>query len=185
MSKDELCSRGLVYYDEIAPLEGRFFDEGAMKVGCLGLLCLEKFNGQSDFDPESPQFDSNKVLAVMSKECSLPEQATSRFISWLEGIKASFKASQIVLVSDTSLFDLPWIKYYFDHFASEQQSAIIGHRGCNIMSHWAGLLRRRRTSKESTFVKDDRAVAHCSKDDAIYLAEIARVALYELCLEVK
>ena len=188
LAKEKLKERGLVYYDELKPLkfgEDNFSDHGpffksrgfvreAMKVGCLGLRVLEKFKGDQRYDPKSEMFQSRLVLEELEKSGTETRLAVYRFKRWLKRVAG--ENGFVILGSDTSLFDLPWIKYYFDTFGRGRD--ILGHSGFNLSSFLMGFKRMRRVKKRS-IARDDRVVAHCAEDDAIYLAKLARIALYE------
>ncbi|MBI3633206.1 MAG: hypothetical protein HY226_02855 [Candidatus Vogelbacteria bacterium] len=193
LSNEELKARGLVYYDELKPLKfgedhfsnngpffkSRGFVRGAMEVGCLGLRCLEKFGGDLRYHPASGNklFQPGLVLKELEKSGTDPQLAVYRFKKWLR--KIAGENGFVILGSDTSLFDLPWIKYYFDIFGRGRD--ILGHGGYNLHSNWMGLKRKRRVKKKQMGVLDNRVVAHCAEDDAIYLAKLARVAIYINC----
>ena len=193
LSPEELKKRGLVYYDELKPFKfgydvfsangpffkSRNFVRSSMKVGCLGLRCLEKFKGDRRYNPKSREFDPRLVLDELDKNGTPLTLAVYRIKRWLK--KVAGEDGYTIIGSDTSLFDTPWMKYYFDTFGRGKD--VLGHGGYNLHSNWMGIKRRRRVKKKQMGAKDNRAVAHCAEDDAIYLAKLARIALYKMCIQ--
>lgn len=183
MTPKEFKEHGLVHYSELKPLKfglvgvengsqqivNRTYVRGAMEVGSLGLECVKRNKKKNpQWDPENKRlFRPELVLAALEKEGKNPWVAVRHMVNWLDSVSEGGKY-YIILCSDTSLFDPPWIKMYCDMFMPERD--VLGHGGENLFSLWKGILRKKRAKKRMMGVPEERDIAHRSEDDAIQLA---------------
>lgn len=170
---DEYQAAHHVFYTELKPIS-LAADIEAMRVGCLHLICLEtKRYEDPRFDPEHANFDPTAVLDLLDKVGEEPEQAMKRFREWISAVSAG---RAVIGVTDTVFFDGGHISYNFGEY-SENLSPF-GWSGLDLDSVYRGYTGRAEASlKELALPKPIKA--HRADHDAVYLAERARVLLYE------
>jgi len=67
------------FYKELKPISRNYVAE-AMKVGCLGLRCLDDFKTQDDrYNPQSKSFRPDLVLDVLQEQGVEPREVMSQF----------------------------------------------------------------------------------------------------------
>ena len=123
------------FYIEVKPTSINYVTE-AMKVGCLGLRCLDDLRATDErYNPESNAFRPDLVLEVLQEKGVEPITAMSEFGKWIN--KAS-KGKIPILASDCDAFDGMFIHFYFD---KEGIKNPFGYGGVNIDSMYRGLVR--------------------------------------------
>lgn len=151
------------FYRELKPIS-RNYNEEAMRVGCLGLKCLEGLG--PEYDPESESFDPELVLDELEEKGTAPEQAMKEFREWVlketDGHRPIIAAAPIV-------FDGMYISWYFDNAGAENP---FGYSGEDMNSFYRGLVRDEEAHMKDARVRDERDPAHNSLEDAIYQARI-------------
>lgn len=171
----EYWEKGLVFYAELQP-HSSTYDIEAIRVGCSQLICLENIKiMDSRFDSASPHFDPERVMNRMKQNCELPVLAMHRFRKWIENIKK--EAEKIVGVTDTVFFDGGRIDLLLSHFYHGVSP--YGWSGLDLDSVYRGYMRNKRASLKTLGVPDERTKPHRADHDAVFLAQQARVLLYE------
>jgi DNA polymerase III epsilon subunit-like protein len=170
---DEYTAAGHIFYTELKPID-RAADMEAMRIGCLHLICLEdKRRTDPRFDPEHAEFDPVAVLELLDEVGEEPEHAVQRFREWIQTVSAG---RPVVGITDTVFFDGGHINYAFGQY-SEPVSPF-GWAGLDLDSVYRGYAGRADASlKELDLPKPLKL--HRADHDAAYLAERARVVLYE------
>ena len=172
---EEYWSRGLVFYAELKP-DSLIYDEEAMRVGCLHLICLDNIKKEDPrFDATSPKFSSYDVLTWMQENCEMPAIAISRFVHWIESFRNV--NDRIRGITDTVFFDGGRIDSLFGRW--HHGNSPYGWSGLDLDSVYRGYMRDRRARLEELGVPDERTKPHRADHDAVYLAQQARVLLYE------
>ena len=123
------------FYREIKPISNNFTLE-AMRVGCLGLKCLEKFRGNPEYDPKSGQFRPDLVLRVLESEGEFPAAAMSQYSEW---VLENSRGKKPVEVSKPSKFDGGYTEWYFDNYYAGNNP--FGHSGIDMGSLYKGIMR--------------------------------------------
>ncbi|MDO8495088.1 MAG: hypothetical protein Q7S32_00985 [bacterium] len=167
-----LEKRGFVFYDELAPISGEYEIE-AMRIGCLGLRCLDLYKSAPEFDARSLQFNPALVLEVLRNKGTEPTAAMAKLREWLaKVVPDGFRPE---LVTDTVIFDASHINYYLSAFGGDN---LFGHSGLDINSYCRGFFQSRSASLKTLGIVDDRLVPHCAEDDAIFGSKLARELLF-------
>lgn len=169
----EYMDNNLVFYAEVKP-SSYFFDKKAMKVGVLHLECLDKIRiTDSRYDPKHRDFEPILVLELMNDVCEDSKDAFVRFKDWVDCVS---QGSKIEGVTDTVFFDSGHLDLGFGLNIDEMSP--YGWHGLDLSSLYRGY-----TGKEKVhinrLVKDTRVKPHKADHDAVFLAQIARVLLFE------
>ncbi|MBI4435674.1 hypothetical protein HY630_03310 [Candidatus Uhrbacteria bacterium] len=168
----ERRERGLTFYVELKPIS-REIELEAIRVGCVGLHCLRLYKGDPRYDPSSTSFDPRLVFDALERDGLWISEAVERFLSWLERVR---EGKKVVGVFDTVLFDPAFIQLLFMHGSI---ASPYGHHGMDLDALHKGFARNMGAKLRDLGVPDTRETAHCADDDAMYLADIARVLIYE------
>jgi hypothetical protein len=168
MPADELIERGLTFYAEIQPLSTDF-DIGCMRVGCAGLRCIEDKLDDPRYQVESTEFEPRLALAALEAKGECVERVVQRFIEWLAVVVP--EGAKIEPVVDTVFWDSCFIQHLF---GTAGVMSPYGHSGVDLDSMFRGYSESRSANLKGLGIVDDREVAHCGLDDAIFLAKIAR-----------
>lgn len=171
---NELTKRGLVFYAEIKPYSLKFELEAA-RVGCSCLSCLDdirKFD--SRYDPTSAGFEPALVLEKMQNDCEEPALALERFKQWAECIS---EGQEVEGVTDTVFFDSGHINLCFGR--NIDGVSPFGWTGLDLDSLYRGYTGREDAKLSELNLPDTRTKPHRADHDAVFLAQIARVLLYE------
>ncbi len=167
--------RGLVFYTELRP-DPSAYDLEAMNVSCSQLICLEEVKLKDpQFDSTSPQFDPTEVLRLMENNCEEPLSAMKRFNSWIKNIRNG--EEKIVGVTDAVFFGGSRIDLCFGLFY--QGKSPYGWSGLDLDSVYRGYVRDAQASLKNLGVPDERKKPHRADHDAVSLAQVARVLLFE------
>lgn len=100
------------FYRELKPINLNFM-ERSMRIGCMGLRCLDDLRDIDCFNHESPNFDSLKVLEVLSKRGQDPKEVMADYAKWIKKNTDGYKPIQ---AATPISFDCKFSKYYFDNF---------------------------------------------------------------------
>lgn len=170
-STDNLIENGLTFYTELRPQFDQF-ETDAMKVGSAGLHCLRD---QKDlkYDVSSIEFQPNAVIELLREHGEELESALERFRIWLESLKKDDQ--EIIHVVDTVFFDSVFLQYLFS--LVDMQSPF-GWKGMDLASLYLGYSGNMGGNLRELGIADDREVAHCALDDAIFLSKIARELIF-------
>ena len=148
------------FYAELKPLNLNF-DEAAMRVGCLGLKCLERLTFMDRYNPKSANFKPGLVLELLSQEGRRPDDAMLIFKAWLMSSTEGYKP---VIAAAPIIFDGMFISWYFDNFSIENP---FGHSGEDINSMYRGAVRNNNTSIKDLGLRSDKELSHNALEDAI------------------
>jgi len=174
LSFEEFIDSGLVFYAEIKPTSHEFELE-AMKIGCLHLVCLDDIRkSDARYDPTSPDFRPNLVLERMQETSEEPEAALERFRMWVSRVS---NEQEVEGVTDTVFFDSGYINLCFGTNISGNSP--FGWTGLDIDSLYRGYTKREDAKLSELNVPDTRTKPHRADHDAVFLAQITRVLLYE------
>ena len=123
------------FYRELKPTS-RAYVKGAMKVGSLGLRCLDDLrNHDIRYNPHSEFFRPDLVLDVLQAKGVEPKEAMSQFENW---INKSSSGKKPILASDCDAFDGMFVHFYFDRFGVKNP---FRYGGVNIDSMYRGFVR--------------------------------------------
>lgn len=172
-SFSDLEVRGLTFYSELKPTATEFNIE-AMKIGSLGLRCLDHFGDDPHYNPKAPEFDPNLVLLALDEYGETVDDAVKRFLTWISQVIG--KNRKIIGLFDTTIFDSARIEYLFS-LAKENNP--YGWSGIDIDSLFRGYMKDMVAGLKKLGLVDDRPVAHCALDDAIFTAKLARELIYK------
>ena len=166
---------GLIFYAELNPKIYWRYEIEAMRVGCSQLICLESVKKRNRrFDPASESFDCRDTLELMTHACEDTSLALERFRVWLEKVSSCKK---IEGVTDTVFFDAGRIGLCFGE--DSERLMPFGWTGLDLDSAYRGYTRNPDANLRELGVPDDRQKPHRADHDAVLLAEIARVFLFE------
>lgn len=122
------------FYRELKPLNKNFILD-AMRTGCLGLRCLDDKKHLLEYNPKSPEFKPELILAILEEKGEKPEKVMKEFADWIikntEGFRAVEAAAPIK-------FDGMFTSWYFDNFYGKNP---FGHSGEDINSFYRGIKR--------------------------------------------
>lgn len=174
LSLDDYFKKGLVFYAELIP-DHVMYDVDSMRVGCSHLDCLEEAKKlDPQLDCKSSKFDPRAVIELMKEKCESPVEVASRFHRWLERFS---KGEEVVGVIDMVFFDPGRLDFLFGRYCSRPSP--FGWRGCDLTSMNHGYTRDPNAKLKNVGVPDQRKRPHRADEDAVYLAQIARVLLFE------
>ena len=147
-----------------------------MKVGCSQLVCLEEIKLKDPrFNSTSPQFNPKEVLKLMENNCEALLYAMWRFSNWIGNINK--ERNKIIGVTDTVFFDGGRIDLLFGRYL--EGNSPYGWSGLDLDSVYRGYMRNKSASLKTLGVPDERTKPHRADHDAVFLAQQARVLLYE------
>ncbi len=166
--------RNKQFYAELKPLTyygyPASFDHEAMKVGCLGLRCLEDLS--SDIcHPSSKNFNPKKVLELLEIRGRDCKESMQDLNNWALDISKGFEP---VLLTDVQPFDGSFVLWYFSNFEVKHP---FGHKGVNIDVLYRGITGNMDSNLRDLGIKDDRKTPHNSLDDAVFQAKLAEKVL--------
>ena len=170
----EANERGLLFYTEIRP-SSLTFEIEAMLVSCLHLKCLEGIRGKdSRYDPIHKDFNPLLVLKLMRERCEDPVVAMERFRTWVETVS---NGEEVEGLTDTVFYDGGHINLCFG--LNSAKPSPFGWTGLDLDSLYRGYEKRADAKLRELGVPDNRTKPHRADHDAVLLAEMARVLLYE------
>ena len=152
------------FYKELKPISRNYVAE-AMKVGCLGLRCLDDFKTQDDrYNPQSKSFRPDLVLDVLQEQGVEPREVMSQFGNW---INESSNGGKPILASDCDAFDGMFVHVYFDKFGVDNPFV---YGGVNIDSMYRGFMK-----DPSARIEDSKfwneSLSHNAMEDAVVQAK--------------
>jgi hypothetical protein len=146
-----------------------------MRVGCSHLICLDNIRkSDTRYDPISPDFRPDLVLERMQKTCEEPKVALERHREWVQHVS---NGREVEGVTDTVFFDSGRIDLCFG--ANTNHYSPFGWKGLDIDSLYRGCTGREDANLRELNIPDTRIKPHRADHDAVFLAQIARVLLYE------
>ncbi len=174
LTYEEYRDKGLIFYAEIKPTSLSFELE-AMRIGCSHLVCLEGIKTMDPrYNPTHQNFRPDLVLKRMQAVCEDPVSALNRFWEWVERVG---EGKSIEGVTDTVFFDSGHIDLCFGVYA--KRVSPFGWKGLDLNSLYRGYAKRADARLRELNVPDTRQKPHRADHDAVFLAQIARVLLYE------
>ncbi|PIN82033.1 hypothetical protein COV11_00015 [Candidatus Woesearchaeota archaeon CG10_big_fil_rev_8_21_14_0_10_30_7] len=156
------------FYRELKPISPNF-DIEAMKIGCLGLKCLELFKNYKDYNPKSETFNPSRVLGALSVYGDRPKTVMKELNNWTLNVSAGCEP---VLLTDVQPFDGSFINWYFEKFLSNSENPF-GYKGLNIDILYRGLTGNINSNLRDLGLIDDRKTPHNALDDAVFQAKLA------------
>lgn len=165
---------GDVFYAELKPISLEA-DVDAMRVGCSQLRCLEA-KGRTDprYNVTHAQFDPRAVLELLEHEGEEPEVVIKNFRHWIDEVAAG---RPIIGVTDTVFFDGGHAHYNFGQY--HPGPSPFGYAGLDLTSMYRGMVRRADACLSELDVPAP-AKLHRADHDAVFLAERARIVLYDI-----
>ncbi|MBI5066112.1 hypothetical protein HZA97_07795 [Candidatus Woesearchaeota archaeon] len=157
------------FYAELKPISFEF-DPEAMKIGSLGLKCLEEYRraipAQKDkLDPKHEKFDPRLVLNVLEKEGLFPIHAMQNFEEWIK--ENTTKKSKPIIAAAPILFDGMYISWYFNTFLGHNP---FGFSGEDINSVYRGFRKNVHASIKDLKMRQGE-LPHNALEDAIQQAK--------------
>lgn len=172
ISRDEKIRRGLTFYVEFKP-QSNYYELEAMRVGCVGLRCIENMLNDSRYDTTSQQFEPQLVLNALAESGETVQTGVERFMKWLNTL--TDENTKIIPVINTAFFDSCFIKYLFG--IAKIQSPY-GWSGIDLDSLYKGYTKNIDNKLNELGIVDNRQIAHCALDDSILIADIARELIF-------
>lgn len=153
------------FYREIKPLNGNFIPE-AMKIGALGLRCLDDYKHIPEYNPRHPNFSPAKVLEMLAKVGEEPTRVMSDYADW---IRKNTKGFRPIEAAAPIKFDGMFSTWYFDNFYEGENP--FGHSGEDMSSFCRGVMQDENYNIKALGLKDERSVPHNALEDAIQQAK--------------
>ncbi|MBT5023224.1 hypothetical protein HOK51_03225 [Candidatus Woesearchaeota archaeon] len=152
------------FYRELQPISSNYQKE-AMKIGCLGLKCLEPLKHIPEFNPKSRYFMPKRALTVLEAKGTHPHQAMLEFADWIIENSENYRP---ILAAAPIKFDGMFISWYFDNFYSKEDP--FRHGGEDINSLYRGA-RNNLYAHISDLKIRNEGLNHNGLDDAIQQAK--------------
>lgn len=153
------------FYRELKPLNYNYMTE-AMKIGCLGLLCLKSLEHNAEYNPQSAEFNPRKALKRLFEAGQAPEEAMAEFAGW---INDNTKGYEPIETEAPVKFDGMFVTWYFDNFYSEKNP--LSYKALDIGSLYSGYARNEYAKIEDLKISDERTCPHNALEDAIQQAK--------------
>ena len=150
------------FYRELKPIS-RNFNLEAMKVGCLGLRCLEDKKHIPEYDLKSDKFNPELVLDLLEERGIEPKKVMRDFASWITKNTKGFRA---VEAAAPIKFDGMFTAWYFDNFYGGVNP--LGYGGEDINSMYRGVKKNINAHTGKLLVKE---IPHNALEDAIIQAK--------------
>ncbi|MBI4918711.1 hypothetical protein HY837_02185 [archaeon] len=160
------------FYHELKPISPNF-DIEAMRVGCLGIKCLELFKTYEEYNPKSKHFNPEKVLGALSVYGDRPKDVMKELNEWTLTVSAGFEP---VLLTDVQPFDGSFIMWYFEKYLPKVSNPF-GYKGVNIDVLYRGITGNIDSNLRDLGITDDRKTPHNALDDAVFQAKLAEKVL--------
>ena len=155
---------GVQFYRELKPLNMNYVLE-AIRIGCLGLQCLEDLKHLPEYNPKNPNFDPLAVLGALEKTGSKPEDAMADYAKWVLENTQGFRP---VEVAAPIKFDGMFSTWYFDNFYNKENP--LGYSGEDMSSMYRGA-----TGNVNAGINEikipERGQNHNALQDAVYQAK--------------
>ena len=156
------------FYCELQPIN-HHFDTDAMRVGSMGLQCLDKLKINPLYDPRHNIFSPKAVLELLDEKGTYPRTVMTEFNDW---VMQAAGRKEPMLVTDVQPFDGSFINWYFAKFLPDQRNPF-GHKGLNIDVLYRGLRGDITARLSDLGLEDDRQTPHNALDDAVFQARLA------------
>ncbi|MBI4441469.1 3'-5' exoribonuclease [Candidatus Woesearchaeota archaeon] len=153
------------FYRELKPISDGY-NHDAMKIGCLGLHCLEEFLHLEEYNPRRHGFQPPKALQVLEQNGEEPEQVMAAFADWTNTVAGD---ATPVLVAAPIAFDGMFITWYFDNYFIGDNP--FGYGGEDINSVYRGMMCDMNAHRKWLGMPDERACPHNALDDAVQQAK--------------
>ncbi len=162
------------FYVELKPRLSRdHYDINAMRIGCLGLDCLQG-NTDPTLDPQHALFDPRKVLDLLMVKGIDIQEAMRKYADWIMKVKKTFRKKPIEIAGPIK-FDGMWSDCYFD-FAHIPNP--FGHSAEDLNSLYRGLEKDLTThTKGGIYLNEKNPLKHNALQDAIHQGKLIEVAL--------
>lgn len=122
------------FYRELKPINNGF-TLPAIKVGCLGLKCLEDVKHLPEFNPESGGFNPRSVLDRLEKYGQKPKTAMAEFGEFVRRVGKNYEGKTRFVARPTG-FDAMFVHCYFDLTGVENP---FGYGGIDSGSYYKGV----------------------------------------------
>ena len=159
------------FYRELKPISPNF-NLASMRIGCLGLRCLEDLKHTPQYNPKSKHFRPDLVLEVLEGSGAEPSEAMADFAEW---IKTNTNGYKPIEAAAPIKFDGMFTAWYFDNFYKKKNP--LGYSGEDMNSFYRGLVKNQNARMKDLKLKDERRHPHNSLEDAIQQAKIFRKVL--------
>jgi len=153
------------FYRELKPLNYNSIKD-AMRIGCLGLKCLDDLKHIEEFDPESRRFKPVKVLEILYERGSIPSRVMGDYADWVIKNTRGFKP---VEAAAPIKFDGMFTAWYFDNFFQGKNP--LGYSGEDMNSFYRGLTGDFNAHMRDLEIEDKRKTQHNALEDAIHQAK--------------
>ncbi len=160
------------FYRELKPLDFNH-SPGAMKVASLGLRCIDDLRNLGEYNPESEDFNSRRVLRALQRKGKDVSDVMADFAEWIEENTIGFKA---VEAAAPIKFDGMFTAWYFDNFYSERNP--LGYSGEDMNSVYRGVMKDPDALLKD-LMEEGEEIPHNALEDAIIQAK-----LFEKVLEL-
>ncbi len=156
------------FYREIQPVTMNF-DKSAMRVGCLGLHCLDDLKNQDTYNPKSENFDPQRVLEILRERGDSPQQVMHDFWNWIHFVCAD---KLPVFAASPVKFDYPFVTWYFENCCPDENP--FGGRTINMMTVYQRTLSDEKIMDASDlgFTEEELDLPHNGLEDAIIQAKV-------------
>lgn len=172
---NELIERNFIFYSELKP-QSLSFEWEAIRIGASQLEALRpKFMEPRYYPGHRAAFDPEMVLIYLQDhtETEYAPTAMRRFTKWVEGHS---RTKQVEGITNTVFFDSGWFDYTRAKYGEVR--SVFGHRGLDLSSLHKGHTKDPSASFAGV-TKVGCALQHRADHDATWLAEHARIVLYE------
>jgi DNA polymerase III epsilon subunit-like protein len=153
------------FYRELKPLNDNYILD-AMRVGCLGLRCLDDLKHIPSYDPRSSGFEPKKVLEVLAAKGEDPREVMAEYASWV--VENTREYLPIEAAAPTK-FDGMYSAWYFDNFYAGKNP--LGHSAEDISSMYRGITKNVNASLKDLVMRAEHGLSHNALDDAIRQAK--------------
>lgn len=151
------------FYVELKPLN-KNYQIDAMRIGCKGLNCLEKYSGIEIYNPASNRFNPEKVVDELYLSGIDTKQTMQKFQNWIYDVSAG---REIVEVAAPIKFDGMFTQWYFHKFLKENP---LGHSGIDMNSIYRGITRNFKSNIKDLNLRKGN-LTHNALEDAIVQAK--------------
>lgn len=154
------------FYRELKPITYRYKLE-ALKVGSLGLRCLEEIQKEDPrYDPKSKHFSPRCVLRYLTRNATPPYKAMCELNNWVRAIAGT---NEPIIAAAPASFDVSFISYYFAQFFKGQNP--FRHKSEDINSFYRGVSRNAYAHCKDLEIPDTRNPEHNALEDAMHQAK--------------
>lgn len=159
------------FYRELKPISNEYLFEG-IRVGSLGLRCLDDLKHLDEYNANSKGFKPEKVLEVLYDRGEEPKKVMSDYASWVLDVTKGYKPIE---AAAPIKFDAMFTNWYFNMFYDKENP--FGFSGEDMNSIYRGLVRNLNASMKDLGLRDERGLPHNALEDAIQQAKEFRVVL--------